>query len=100
MQAQRRVGAADLADHGAQFVEDRRQLALQRAPRLGQAEPVMVAVEQRTADGMFERLDAARQRGHRQAELDRGGLDRAVAGDLQKGLHAAEGRKAGHIRRR
>ena len=57
---------------------------------------MMVTVEERASDGMFERLDSPRQRGHRQAEFDRRGFYRAAARDLEKGLHAAEGRKTGH----
>src|SRR3546814_21046260 len=91
METERGVGAARLADHRTQFIEKRRQLRVERAARLGEAEPVVMAVEQRASHGMFERLDAARQRGHRQAELDRRRLDRAMAGDLEKGFHAAEG---------
>ena len=97
VQAQRGVGAADLFDHVTQFVENRRQLFVQRPARFGQAESVVVAVEQRAADGMLQCLDAARQSRHRQAEFDCGRLDRAVAGDLEKGLHAADGGKAWHI---
>ena len=96
VQAQQGIWAARLGDDRAQLVENRRKLSLERTPRLGQAEPMMVAVEEGPPDDMFERLDAPRQRGHRQAELDRGRLDRAVTGNLQKGFHAAEGRKARH----
>src|SRR3546814_4712385 len=72
----RGVRAADAADGSAQFVENRGELNLKGAPRLGQFQPVVVAVEQRPPDRMLQRLDTPRQRGHRQAKLARGGLYR------------------------
>src|SRR3546814_3535134 len=54
VEAQRRIGAADAADDPAQLVENRRELRLQRAPRLGQLQPLVMAVEQRSEEHTSE----------------------------------------------
>jgi hypothetical protein len=53
VQPYRRVGTPDLADNAAQLVEDGRQLVLQVAPCLGQSQPMVMPIEQRSTDGML-----------------------------------------------